>query len=94
MSLWPTLRFVLHHPINRGRPLRALARFASWQLRARLWPGRHRVRFVNDARLSVRKNMHGATGVAYLGIPDFEEMGFLDDIINARIIRSHFQCSP
>jgi hypothetical protein len=30
LSLSQTLRFILAHPMNRGRPVAALARFAKW----------------------------------------------------------------
>lgn len=74
-SLRSITRGLLNAPLNRGRPISALARFVGWQLRARLFGGGV-VPFVNGARLHVRKGMRGATGNVYRGLHEFKEMGF------------------
>lgn len=74
--VWRALAFVLGHPLNRGRPLRALARVLRWQLGSRLLPGAVAVPFVGATRLLVRPGMTGATGNVYCGLHEFEHMGF------------------
>lgn len=77
MALWDTLGFIVSHPVGRQGRLRALARFARWQVGSRILPGGSVVDFVGGTRLLVRPSMTGATGNVYVGIHDFEEMGFL-----------------
>jgi FkbM family methyltransferase len=71
-----TLNFIVSHPLNRGRPLSALARFAAWQIASRL---RAEIEFewIEGAKLIVRRGMTGATGNVYCGLHEFAEMGFL-----------------
>jgi FkbM family methyltransferase len=72
-----TARFVYDHPIaSRDRP-GALARWIRWQIGSRLLPGAALVPFVDDAVLLVEPGMAGATGVVYVGLPEFEDMAFV-----------------
>jgi FkbM family methyltransferase len=71
-----TLRFILSHPLNRDRPLAALARFVGWQVASRLQP-EIEFRWIEGATLRVRRGMTGATGNVYCGLHEFVEMGFL-----------------
>lgn len=77
MSPLAVLRFVLSHPMNRGRPLSALARVARWQLASRLAGGALTVEWVAGARLRVRRGDTGLTGNLYTGLHEFPDMGFL-----------------
>ncbi len=77
MPLAGTLRFILRHPLSRGRRLASLARFLRWQIGARLVPGPVAVDFVNDARLLAAPGLAGATGNVYVGLHEFEDMAFL-----------------
>lgn len=76
-ALINTLRFIVRHPLNRGRALRALGRFARWQVGSRLVPGAVAVPFVGETRLLVTPGMTGATGNIYCGLHEFEDMGFV-----------------
>lgn len=71
-----TLNFIISHPLNRGRPLSALGRFAAWQLASRL---RAEIEFdwIEGAKLIVSRGMTGATGNIYCGLHEFAEMSFL-----------------
>ncbi|MBV9995181.1 MAG: FkbM family methyltransferase [Caulobacteraceae bacterium] len=75
-SVLDTLRFVTGHPLTRGRPLRALGRYAHWQLQSRLC-GEVVVDWISGARLAVRTGMTGATGNIYCGLHEFADMAFL-----------------
>lgn len=76
MNLTRTLRFILNHPMNRGRPAAALARFAKWQVQSRL---KDEVIFdwIDGAKLAVRRGMTGATGNIYCGLHEYADMAFV-----------------
>lgn len=80
MGLSQTLKFILGHPMNRGRPISALARFAKWQVRSRL---QDEVIFdwVDGAKLAVRRGMTGATGNIYCGLHEYVDMRFVLDTL-------------
>jgi len=61
MSLLSTLRFIVRHPLNRGRPFAALLRFAKWQIGSRLVPGAVLFRWVGGALVVVRPGETGFT---------------------------------
>ncbi len=77
MALLNTLRFVLTHPLNRGKPIDSLGRLASWQLKSRLVKEPIEVRFVDQTRLLVSRGQTGATGNVYAGLHELSEMGFV-----------------
>jgi FkbM family methyltransferase len=83
LRLGATLRFILSHPLNRGRPLHALGRFAWWQLASRL-RSEIEFRWIDDARLNVRRGMTGATGNIYCGLHEFVEMAFVLHLLRPR----------
>src|SRR6266446_7116032 len=70
------LKFILSHPLNRGRPLSTLGRFGAWQVASRV---RAEIEFewIEGAKLIVSRGMTGATGNIYCGLHEFVEMGFL-----------------
>lgn len=76
IPLKQTLHFILDHPLNRGRPVFALARFAKWQVHSRL---RTEVIFdwFGGAKLVVRRGMTGATGNIYCGLHEYADMAFV-----------------
>jgi FkbM family methyltransferase len=71
-----TLNFILDHPISGRRPVAALGRYISWQVRSRL---KEEVCFswLNGSMLVVRQGMTGATGNVYCGLHEFVDMAFL-----------------
>lgn len=71
-----TLRSIVRHPLNRNRPVAALARFARWQVASRLLRVPIAMPFVDHTRLLVRNGMTGATGNVYAGLHEVEEMAF------------------
>jgi FkbM family methyltransferase len=76
VPLLSTLKFILSHPLNRGRPLSALGRFAAWQVASRVRP-EIEFEWIEGAKLIVSRGMTGATGNIYCGLHEFVEMGFL-----------------
>jgi FkbM family methyltransferase len=76
MSALTNLRYILDHPLNRGRPVSTLARVARWQLLGRAG-GEQTLDWVEGTRLLVAPGMTGATGNIYCGLHEFAEMGFV-----------------
>jgi FkbM family methyltransferase len=72
-----TLRAIVRHPLNRGRELDALIRFARWQIGSRLVPGPVVLEVTPGGRLLVAPGMRGATGSVYCGLLEFEDMSFV-----------------
>lgn len=77
MGLINTLRFILQHPLNKKQKVKAVARWASWQVGSRLVSGPVAVPFVNGSMLLVSPGMTGATGNVYTGLHEFEDMAFV-----------------
>lgn len=77
MSLFKTIRFIMGHPLNRGRPLASIIRFARWQIGSRLLPGKIVHDWVHGARFLVKTGETGLTGNIYTGLHEFSDMGFL-----------------
>ncbi len=73
---FPTLRFILNHPLTARRPVAALGRYVGWQLRSRLQQ-EIEVSWIEGAKLVVRRGMTGATGNLYCGLHECADMAFL-----------------
>jgi FkbM family methyltransferase len=72
-----TIRHLLAHPLNRGRPFSAVARFVRWQIGSRLVPGPVAVPLSGDIHILAAPGMPGATGAVYLGLHEYEDMAFV-----------------
>lgn len=76
-----TLRFILNHPLNRGRPVGAIANYLGWQVRSRL-QGEVVVDWLEGTKLLARNGMTGATGNIYCGLHEFADMAFVLHALN------------
>ena len=72
-----TIFYILRHPFNRRRRLRALMQFVKWQINTLLNPYPIVFPFTENTKLLISKGMTGATGNYYCGLHEFEDMGFL-----------------
>ena len=72
-----TLKFIVTHPLNKGRSFEAIRDWLFWQVGSRLVPGPVTVSFVDNSKLLIRPGMTGATGNIYTGLCEFEPMSFL-----------------
>jgi FkbM family methyltransferase len=63
------------HPLTQDAPLRAWAKFVSWQLKSRI-QGEVLFPWIAGQRLAVRNGMTGATGNIYVGLHEFADMMF------------------
>jgi FkbM family methyltransferase len=71
------LRFIANHPLNRDQKLRALGRFARWQISQRIWNEEVVHEWVNGSRFLVRRGEAGLTQNVYDGLHEFADMAFL-----------------
>lgn len=71
------LRFIMSHPLNKGRRLQAIFRFIRWQIGTRLIGEKVVIRWINNAKLAVSRSESGLTGNIYCGLMEFEDMSFL-----------------
>ncbi len=76
-ALAHTIRFILAHPINRGRRPQALARFLAWQVRSRVVRGPVVYPWVNGSKFIVRSGETGLTGNIYCGLHEFADMAYV-----------------
>jgi FkbM family methyltransferase len=75
-SLANIAHFFATHPLTRKAPLKAWARFVSWQIRSRMQE-EVIVPWIAGQRLAVRRGMAGATGNIYVGLHEFADMMFV-----------------
>ena len=71
------VRNIVSGPLNRGRPVRALWRFAKWQISSRLAPGPIVVPWVNGTRFIASPGERGVTVNVYSGLYEFPDMAYL-----------------
>ena len=77
MSLLHVIRYIVNHPLNRGRKLKALARFAKWQIGSRLVPGAVAFEWINGARLLINRSESTLTANIYTGLHEYPDTVFL-----------------
>jgi len=77
MSLFSLLKFITNHPLNRKNKIRAVSRFAKWQINSRLNPYPVIYSYTDRTKLIIQRSMTGATGNLYCGLHEFSDMGFL-----------------
>lgn len=72
-----TIQFIYYHPFTSRNKLVALKRYLTWQFATYILRYPVVYPFVENSKLIIHKGMTGATGNIYVGLHDFEEMGFL-----------------
>lgn len=77
MSLVSLLKFIANHPLNRNHKIKAISRFAKWQINTRLNPYPVVYTYTDRTKLIIQRSMTGATGNLYCGLHEFNDMGFL-----------------
>ncbi|HMO83471.1 MAG TPA: FkbM family methyltransferase [Lacipirellulaceae bacterium] len=71
------IRSIVSGPLNQGRPVRALWRFAKWQVGSRLAPGPIVVPWVNGTRFIASPGERGVTVNIYNGLYEFADMAYV-----------------
>lgn len=77
MSLVKTIKFILQHPLNKGKKGSSLWRFASWQVGIRLLRYPILFSFAERSKMIIARSMTGATQNLYCGLHEFYDMAFL-----------------
>jgi FkbM family methyltransferase len=73
-----TIGFILNHPLGEKHPVKALFRFACWQLQSRLSKSRFIIKpFIGNVKFYAAKGLTGITGNIYTGLHEFTDMAFL-----------------
>ena len=83
MSLFSTITFILRHPLNRGRKVRAMIEFVRWQAGSRLVPGHVVFNWVAGARFIASPGETGVTGNIYCGLHEFADMAYLLHVLRS-----------
>ncbi|MBW6481532.1 MAG: FkbM family methyltransferase [Vicingaceae bacterium] len=78
------IRYIYTHPLTKDSKFSALLRFFNWQITSRLSKNSQQVKWMGDIKLSMQKEMHGATGCIYVGLPEFNDMSFLLHFLDAK----------
>jgi len=76
MVLANIVKFLLLHPLSKNR-FAVLKKFIAWQISNRLVNEKRLFDWIDDARLLSGKGETGLTGSYYVGLHEYEEMGFL-----------------
>lgn len=73
-----TFGFILNHPLAKKHPVKAMVRFALWQVQNLLQPSKFRVKhFLHGINFYACKGLTGITGNIYTGLHEFNDMAFL-----------------
>lgn len=76
MNFAGILNHIVSHPLNNGRELEAISRFARWQLKSRISPKTRQFQFVENLQLNASPGETGVTGNIYGGLHEYEGMAF------------------
>lgn len=77
-NLERTFGFIFNHPLAKKHPVRSLVRLLIWQFQIFLHPKKKFIKsFAGDLKINARKGLTGITGNIYVGLHDFNDMGFL-----------------
>ena len=77
MGLLRIIKFLIFHPMNRGRRFSAVLKFVKFQISARLLGVKFLVDWVDRTKFLVSQGETGLTGNLYCGLMECEDMGFL-----------------
>lgn len=71
------LFFVLNHPLTTNNKIDTIKRLLKWQITSKLLglPVVHNL--IGNTRIIIKKGITGATGNYYVGLHEFDDMGFL-----------------
>lgn len=78
-----TIKFVLNHPLNKGKAVASLVHLFKWQVFSRIYKFPVVYPFTQNSKLLVWHGLTGATGNVYAGLHEFEDMAFLLHLLRA-----------
>lgn len=71
------LSFIFNHPLARKHKIKAFSKFLFWQLKCRISNKLYKINFIDGVAFYVTRGLNGITGNIYVGLHEFEDMGFL-----------------
>lgn len=77
VSVINLIKFITTHPLNRDDKVKALIRFAKWQIGSRLVSEAVVHEWINGSRFLVKTGETGLTQNIYTGLHEFADMAFL-----------------
>lgn len=77
MSILNVVKFITNHPLNRDNRIKAIIRFAKWQIGSRLVAGAIVYDWINGSKFLVRTGETGLTGNIYTGLHEFPDMAYV-----------------
>lgn len=77
MTILNTITFIIQHPLGSKNKIKSIFRFIFWQIQSRFSNDYHEIRWVSDSILLVKRGDAGLTGNIYVGLHEFQDMGFL-----------------
>jgi FkbM family methyltransferase len=77
MKIFNTINFIISHPLGSKNKIRSILRFIIWQIRSRLSSDYQAISWVCASKLLVKRGDAGLTGNIYVGLHEFQDMGFL-----------------
>lgn len=72
-----TYSFIKSHPLGSIKPLKAIFNFIRWQLQSSLNKKLIIKPFIGSVKFYAKKGLTGITGNIYVGLHEFNDMGFL-----------------
>jgi FkbM family methyltransferase len=76
-DLQSVLLFIYKHPLSKKHRVRGFTSFLRWQISQFLSPRLVVKAWVSGLKIVVKKGMTGITGSIYVGLHEFEDMGFV-----------------
>jgi len=83
MSLLKTFKFIINHPLNKGRKAKSLLGYLRWQIGSRLVPGEIIYHWVENSKFIVRPGETGLTQNIYCGLHEFDDMAYTLRVLNS-----------
>lgn len=77
MILIKILIFIINHPLSQKRKINAIFNFIQWQVSQLLIRKSKTLHWIDNSRLEIKKGNTGLTGNIYVGLAEYNEMGFL-----------------
>ena len=81
MGLISNLRYITSHPLNKDDKIKALTRWAAWQVKSRTNKSYQLYKWIGGIKVLTKSGDRGFTGNIYTILQDYEEMSLLIDFI-------------
>lgn len=86
MTILNTISFIIQHLLGSKNKIKSIFRFIIWQIRSRFSNDYHEIKWVSDSILLVKRGDAGLTGNIYVGLNEFQDMGFLMHYLRSKVV--------